>query len=752
MAKKPARSPTKKKSAAKRRSSPSLAVKSSRSKTKTSSKPRPAATINSVGGYSAYRDSQASLSRERSRTGREIGPLPEVKDQARRDACRDDLERFSLTYFPKRFPWPFSASHREAIGRIQTCTTLGGLFALAMPRGDGKTTIAEVAVLHAVLYGLRRFVVLLQATEPLAGKSLRKIQRELETNELLAEDFPEVCYPIAALERIHNRAKGQTLDDKPTRIEWTSNGVTLPTIDGSPSSGSILWVGGITGAVRGLSANSPDGGIIRPDLVVIDDAQTRESAKSLSQTNDRELVISGDVLGLAGPGTQIAAVALCTVIYPNDLSERLLDTERNPEWQGIRTKMLVSFPKRMELWDRYDEIRRQGIRDRDQGWAANEFYLANRAAMDEGAVASWPERMKTGEASAIQSAMNLYLKNPIVFAAEYQNEPEPIDIGAEDELDADAIVAKVNGCKRGEVPPDVTRLTMFVDVQAKVLFYAVCGWNEYFSGHIIDYGTHPPQNRPYFLAADPRPSLADLFPNHNEDARIFSGLKELIPLILNRGYRRQDGTDEMRIDRGFIDSGKWTKTVATYCRQSSHRDVIMPSKGWGIGSGKLPMATWTLKPGERRGDHWIMRPNTEGGYGRLVTIDVNYWKSFVAKALVTPVMGVGCLQLFGDKTDQLRHQLFAEHLTAEYRSGKHLATGDQGGQDLWALRPERRDNHWWDCVVGCAAAASFAGVKFSPATAAGEPPPPPKPKKPKRDLLAEFNALAAQNGGHRSFD
>ena len=148
----------------------------------------------------------AEKSRARSRERREVGPLPPVRDPGRRARCERDLELFARTYFPNRFPWPFAACHRDSIDRMQTCTHEGGQFAEALPRGSGKTTLGEVEVIRAVVYGFRRFVVLLQATEPLAARSLRKIQRELETNPLLAEDFPEVCYPIQALERIHNRA------------------------------------------------------------------------------------------------------------------------------------------------------------------------------------------------------------------------------------------------------------------------------------------------------------------------------------------------------------------------------------------------------------------------------------------------------------------------------------------------------------------------------------------------------------------
>jgi hypothetical protein len=65
----------------------------------------------------------------------------------------------------------------------------------------------------------------------------------------------------------------------------------------------------------------------------------------------------------------------------------------------------------------------------------------------------------------------------------------------------------------------------------------------------------------------------------------------------------------------------------------------------------------------------------------------------------------GCLSLFGDRADQ--HRLLAEHLTAEYR----VKTEGRGRTvDEWKMRPERGDNHWLDCLVGCAVAASIQGA------------------------------------------
>ena len=65
----------------------------------------------------------------------------------------------------------------------------------------------------------------------------------------------------------------------------------------------------------------------------------------------------------------------------------------------------------------------------------------------------------------------------------------------------------------------------------------------------------------------------------------------------------------------------------------------------------------------------------------------------------------GCLSLYGDRADM--HRLFAEHITAEYRV---KTTGRGRTVDEWKQRPEREDNHWLDCLVGCSVAASMQGV------------------------------------------
>ena len=87
--------------------------------------------------------------------------------------------------------------------------------------------------------------------------------------------------------------------------------------------------------------------------------------------------------------------------------------------------------------------------------------------------------------------------------------------------------------------------------------------------------------------------------------------------------------------------------------------------------------------------------------------DTNYWKSFVQARLAVPMGERGCLSLWGDNPQQ--HRLLADHLTAEYR----IRTEGRGRTvDEWKLRPERPDNHWLDCLVGSAVAASIEGISM----------------------------------------
>ena len=96
---------------------------------------------------------------------------------------------------------------------------------------------------------------------------------------------------------------------------------------------------------------------------------------------------------------------------------------------------------------------------------------------------------------------------------------------------------------------------------------------------------------------------------------------------------------------------------------------------------------------------------------------------FYVPAIPAQTVYRGALTLWGRSAED--HLLFAEHLTAEYR----VKTEGRGRRvDEWKMRPDAHDNHWWDCIVGSAVAASMSGCVLAGTMADGRPRTAAKPK------------------------
>jgi len=633
-------------------------------------------------------------------------------------------------YFPEAFSLTWSQDHLRVIEKIEIAVTTGGLFAMAMPRGSGKTTLAETACIWSTITAARPFVVLIGSTAERGREVLSSIKTALETNQRLHDDFPEVVYPIAKLERIVHRAQGQTYLDEPTRIVWTADKVVYPTIPGSAASGAVLTATGLEGgAIRGQRHKRPDGSILRPSLVLLDDPQTTESANSEMQSQRREALLAGDVLGMAGPGKKIAGLMCCTVIAPGDMADNILDSEKHPQWQGERMRMVYEFPTNDKLWEQYRDIRYESFRAGGKGEAATEFYRENREAMDAGSRVAWPENFDQDEISALQHAMNLRYRDEAAFWAEAQNEPMP-EGGIEDMLTVDQLASKTNGMKRGALPLDVSRVVAFIDVQKKLLPYTVLGFADDYTAYVIDYGTWPDQRRPYFTLDSAKRTIKGRFPRLGMEAGIYSALDALAEKLFTREWVRDDGA-MLKIERCLIDAnwGQSTDVVYQFCRQTPFAAIVTPSHGKYVGAAGKPFSEYKKMKGDRVGHFW-RSPNVAGRRQvRYVLYDTNYWKSTAHARFVVGMGDRGCMSLWGDKT--VDHRMFAEQMTAEYP----VKTEGRGREvDEWKARPGR-DNHFLDCVVGCCVAACVQGAAL-PAWTAN----PGGVRKRKRRTFAEMKA------------
>lgn len=680
---------------------------------------RPTADL--AASYEAKKERERERNSAASRSGRDIGELPPVADPARRAKALADPEFFCATYFPLRFTKALSDDQKKSLAELTRVADEGGKKAYAAPRGDGKTTRAEVMVIHSVLKGKRRFVALIGATRSAANESLESIKGEFETNDLLAADFPEVCQPIRELEGIYNRCKGQLYQGEPTRVKWSGDMLVLPTIPGSAASGAVICCRGITGRVRGMKFRRPDGETIRPDLVIVDDPQTEMTAKSPQQCARRLKILTGAILGLAGPGESIACFVPCTVIERGDLADQLLDREQHPEFQGVRTRLIHTLPTNEPLWEQYAALRRAGLLHGDLR-AANAFYKKNRKAMDVGAVVAWQHRFdaEAGELSALQHAMNLRIDHPDTFDAEYQNEPR--DPAADDEKlpTVKEIAAKLSGLPRYKVHQASTVLTAFIDVQQRLLYYGVAAWSPMFTGGLIDYGTWPDQGRNHFNYRDATVTLQKKYPTHGTLGAIRGALDELVAELVKREYVREDGAT-FRITRILIDSGNWADVVYQACRESPHAALLLPSKGMGIKSDRAPISEWKRHEGQLVGEDWMLGRIENKRAVRLLTYDTNTWKTRLFRGLATAAGDRGCFTFFGQKSHPPDHSMIASHLASETRD-KTFGRGRT--VFVYKLRPEKPDNHLLDVAVGNAVAASLLGCRV-----VGNPISKPKPRK-----------------------
>jgi hypothetical protein len=360
---------------------------------------------------------------------------------ARRRRAERDFRFFCEAYFGHLLTLEWSPDHLTVIALIERTVLHNERFAVAMPRGSGKTTLCEVAVIWGALIGLHSFVYLIAATEEHAAEFMTNIK---------------------------------------AHIRWDDDKIIFATIPACRCSGTIIKCASLGSAIRGAKVNRPtDGTALRPMLAIIDDPQSDKSAKSPTQVRERLGIINGAISGLPGPEKTIGIIVPCTVIALNDVADQLVNRDKNPLWQGIRTKLVNAFPTNEELWAEYRRLRDNSFHIGRQGEEAHEFYQQHQAEMDEGASLAWPER-HPGCLSALQFAMHLRFASEAKFFAEYQNEPLSDRPVQDDLLTADEIAEKTNGLKRGIVPLNANTVTAFIDVHQKALYDVVAAgcWHE----------------------------------------------------------------------------------------------------------------------------------------------------------------------------------------------------------------------------------------------------------------------------------
>lgn len=637
-------------------------------------------------------------------TGQKLPRIPKPFDLVRRESCLADFKEFCRVYLAGRFKLNWSPNHHYAAEKIQTSIDSGQWYAWAMERGGGKSTFCEGGVIWSILKGVCPYVGLVLATADLANSRLENIKTELRYNTRLAQDFPDAIVPLVALDDEARKATGQrTADGEKTNVHWGQKGIQFPWIESEFSTcpGAIIEARGLQSSIRGLLKVLPNGESLRPTLVMADDPQTRQSAKSPSQTQTRFETLNGDLAFLVGPGEAMTVLCPCTKIYENDLADKILNRDQCPEWHGVIMRMVNKFPEDLTHWDKYGDILRASQKADESPEAANEYYRKNRKAMDKGFEVSWPENFSKGELSGIQHAMNLRIRNEEAFFAECQNEPMTAQSDME-LLSPEQIARKVTNYGRRTVPDECSVITAFTDVQKEHLFWMVCAWSPDFTGYIIDYGAWPDQKRNYFTRRDVRKKLSATY-DGDESGQMFGALTELGDKLAGTPYLTPEGR-ELHLSRWCID-GNWrsrTRAVEAYAKQSRYANILTITQGRGVTASQNPFsqAQRSLKWKTGPGWFWMDGP----GPARWVTFDTNLWKKRIHDSLSLSIGSRGSVRLF--KSPPQVHRMLADHLRAE----KPTRVEANGRTVYEFAEIPGRDNEGLDCLVGCFLGASIVGV------------------------------------------
>jgi len=316
-------------------------------------------------------------------------PFQEDK-KARRERVKiasRDLEYFGRTYFPHYIEAPSSRLHKYICTRYPAMifqaveTGQGDREADAAPRGNAKSTWTTLILpIWSAAYKYRLFPLIVSETASQSEDFIQFVKAELETNERLKQDFPDIC------------GEGPI---------WRAN--TIITRNGVK----------IRGVGAGQKLRGMRHGSHRPDLVIGDDLENDEQVESPDQRKKLEKWFFKALMKIGQPDTVYIVVG--TILHYDSLLANLL---KKPGWKGQKFKAVLKWSK-SRLWEKWGEIFADITIGKEEAEAeADAFYVRHQAEMLVGTEVLWPEREDYYYLMKMRTS-----EGPAYFDSEKQNEP-----------------------------------------------------------------------------------------------------------------------------------------------------------------------------------------------------------------------------------------------------------------------------------------------------------------------------------------
>ena len=311
--------------------------------------------------------------------------------EAFRTAAGDPAE-FGKYYLSHYFTRPSPAFHRQLselwrrrvmkgknplTARAAILSDKGTRSAIAAPRGHAKSTVMSLQnVLHAALYGYKRYILLVSDTEAQAVSFLDAIKYELETNERLLQDF--------------GKQPGKT---------WKSSSIVL-------ANGCRIDAVGSGQKLRGRRNYER-----RPDLILCDDIENDEGVRTAEQRSKTADWFWKAVCKAGDSYTDILVIG--TILHHDSLLANLLE---NPGFQSRKYKAVLSDAP-SPLWGNWERLATD-LTDPNREKAAHAFFYKHRKEMLAGAKVLWPEKLSYYDLRLMRLA-----EGEAAFNSEMQNQP-----------------------------------------------------------------------------------------------------------------------------------------------------------------------------------------------------------------------------------------------------------------------------------------------------------------------------------------
>lgn len=225
------------------------------------------------------------------------------------EKCLSSTAVMCKTIFPERFEYEWSDAHREVCALLDDDTI--PFLAIAAWRGFGKSSLVHIGhTSRRIAARDKKYIVPVSATSTLSIAHSENLKRELMRNPNFVEIFGSM-----------------RTNDSFAKDQWIANNPT-PECPG----GTMVLPRGCGQQVRGILYDGH-----RPDLIIIDDLEDRETVMNPDQRLKNKEFLFQDLLGcLDRSRHDFRVIYIGTVMHDDSLLCALL---KNPSWTKVRYEL-----------------------------------------------------------------------------------------------------------------------------------------------------------------------------------------------------------------------------------------------------------------------------------------------------------------------------------------------------------------------------------------------------------------------------